>query len=105
MVFAALFTAAVCWALERLLFRRLGINLRRGEHDLLAAVTGAAMLSLAVFLLCSVKMARTTVFAAFGVAILFMRRRKAAADIQADPARWGLRPAKRQEAGRLYEIP
>jgi len=73
-VFGALFTAAVCWALGRIMFHRLGIELKQVEQDLLAAVTGAAVLSLAVFLLCVVKGARTPVFLAFGLTLLFVKR-------------------------------
>ena len=73
-LFGALFTAAVCWSLGRLLFRRLGIGLRNPEHDLLAGLTGAAILSVAVFLLCTVKLARAPVFAALGLTGLITGR-------------------------------
>jgi hypothetical protein len=69
-LFGSLFTAAVCWALGLLLFRRLSIVLRPVEHDLLAALTGAAMLSCAVFLLCTLKLARTPVFLGFGIGLI-----------------------------------
>jgi hypothetical protein len=40
-----------------------------------------------------------------GIAYLMIGRDyPAAADMQADPARWGLRLAAQEEAGRLYEI-
>jgi hypothetical protein len=59
-----------------LLFRRLGIVLRHIEHDLLAALTGAALLSLAVFLLCALKLARTPVFLGFGLGLIALARPK-----------------------------
>jgi hypothetical protein len=68
----AFFTAAVAWALGRLLFQGLGIHLKRSETDLLAGITGACLLSLMVFLLCCIRMARTPVFllvGAFPVAV------------------------------------
>jgi hypothetical protein len=66
----AVFTGAACWALGTLLFRGLRISLRRFEHDLLAGMTGAALLSLIGFLLCSLRMARTPVFLLLGMAAL-----------------------------------
>ena len=66
-VFGAVFTAAVAWSIGRFLFARLRIALRRMEHELLAAVTGAAVLSLLVFLLCAVNLARIPVFWAVGL--------------------------------------
>ena len=63
----AIFTLTVCWALGRILFHTLGIRLKRGEHDLLAGVTGAPLLSLLVFVLCTVRMARTPVFLLVGI--------------------------------------
>ena len=66
----AVFTALTAWALGRLLFARLNIELRRIEHDALAGVCGAALLSLAVFALCVIKLARAPVFAAVGVAAM-----------------------------------
>ena len=73
-LFGSLFTAAVCWALGLLLFRRLGIVLRPVEHDLLAALAGAAILSCAVFLLCALKLARTPVFLGFGIGLIALAR-------------------------------
>jgi hypothetical protein len=73
-LFGAVFTAAVCWALGLLLFRRLGIALRPVEHDLLAGLSGAALLSLAVFLLCTLKLARTPVFLGLGVGLIVLAR-------------------------------
>lgn len=66
-VFGALFTALVCLALGRLLFERLGVEADSFEHNLLAGICGSALLSLIVFLLCTVSMARTWVFLAVGM--------------------------------------
>lgn len=73
-VFGALFTALVCLAFGRILFRLLRIELNRFEHDLLAGVCGAAVLSGIVFFLCALKLARTPVFLLVGVAIPFAWR-------------------------------
>lgn len=66
----ALFTALTAWASGRLLFARLGIALHRIEHDALAGVCGSALLSLAVFALSAMKLARVPVFAAVGIAAI-----------------------------------
>ncbi len=58
------------WALGRLLFQALRINLYRLEHDLLAAASGAVILSAAVFLLCVAHLARTPIFLLIGIATL-----------------------------------
>lgn len=67
-LFGAAFTAAVAWSIGRLLFSRLRISLRRLEHELLAGVTGAGILSLAIFLLCATHLATIPVFWAVGIA-------------------------------------
>jgi len=87
-VFGALFTVAVCLAWGRILFRILRIELARFEHDLLAGVCGAAMLSGFVFLLCTVKLARTPVFLLMGIAIPFVFRRPARQRFPALPLFW-----------------
>jgi hypothetical protein len=69
-LFGAAFTFAVMWALGRLLFRRLGISLHAVEHDLLAAITGGALLSFSIFILCAINAARTPVFLVLGLAAL-----------------------------------
>ncbi len=74
-VFGALFTAAVCLAFGRILFRALDIRFRKAEHNLLAGVTGAVLLSTLVFLLCALKLARTPVFLGTGLAIPFAFRK------------------------------
>ncbi len=53
-IFGAAFTVATAWSLGCLLFARLKIRLHRVEHDLLAGITGAAMLSFVMFALCVV---------------------------------------------------
>ncbi len=70
-VFGALFTAAVCLAFGRILFRMLRIQLDETEHNLLAGISGAALLSTLVFVLCALKLARTPVFLCAGLAIPF----------------------------------
>jgi hypothetical protein len=69
-VFGAGFTSAVSWSIGRFLFARLRITLRRIEHELLAGLTGAAVLSLIVFLLCAAHLALIPVFWAIGLAAL-----------------------------------
>jgi hypothetical protein len=66
----ALFTALTAWALGRLLFARLRIELHRIEHEALAGVCGSALLSLAVFALSAMKLARAPVFAVVGIAAI-----------------------------------
>jgi len=74
-LFGASFTAAVMWAFGRLLFGQLHIRLHALEHDLLAFVTGGALLSFLVFLLCAANLARTWVFVATGIAVLALNHR------------------------------
>jgi hypothetical protein len=74
-LFGAAFTIAVMWAMGRLLFRRLGLSLNAVEHDLLAAVTGAALLSVSIFILCAVNAAFTPVFLVLGIAALALNWR------------------------------
>lgn len=69
-VFGALFTVAAAWSIGRVLFTRLRIQLRRTEHELLAGVTGAAILSLIVFALCATHLVWIPVFWAIGFAAL-----------------------------------
>jgi hypothetical protein len=66
-LFSAIFTVITCLALGLLLFEGLGIRLKRLEHELLAGITGSALLSSFVFLLCTVHVARLPVFLAAGV--------------------------------------
>jgi hypothetical protein len=62
-LFGALFTAAVCWALGRLMFRRL-------ENEILASVCGSAVLSTLVFVLSALKLAEAPAFLGLGVGLL-----------------------------------
>ena len=87
-VFGALFTALLCLAFGRILFRLLRIELNRFEHDLLAGVCGAAVLSGVVFFLCAVKLARTPVFLLMGIAIPFAWRTRARNQFPPVPRFW-----------------
>ena len=69
-VFGAMFSSATAWSIGRFLFSRLRISLWRIEHELLSAITGAAVLSLVVFLLCAVHLAIIPVFWAVGLAAI-----------------------------------
>ncbi len=66
----ALFTVAVMMALGGLIVRGLGLRLYRQEDRFFSFVTGAAALSLLVFVLASVHAARKGVFVGLGFAIL-----------------------------------
>jgi hypothetical protein len=74
-LFGAAFTVAVMWAMGRLLFRRLNIHLHAVEHDLLAFITGGALLSFSIFMLCAVHAARSPVFLVPGLAALVLNWR------------------------------
>ena len=69
-LFGALFTVASATALGTLLFRRLSCRLERDEYILFSFLTGSALLSTLVFLLCAVGLARKGVFLAVGIAAL-----------------------------------
>ncbi len=66
-VFGASFTAIVCWAFGCLAFRTLRIRLARLEHDLLASVVGAALLSTLIFGLSLFHLVYTPALLAIGV--------------------------------------
>lgn len=74
-LFGAAFTVAAMWAMGRLLFARLRIHLHAIEHDLLAFLTGGALLSFSIFVLCAIDAARTPVFLVLGIAALAMNWR------------------------------
>jgi hypothetical protein len=78
-VFGAVFTSATAWSIGRLLFSRLRISLRRVEHELLAGITGAAILSLVIFLLCAAHLAIIPVFWAVGLVAIALNRKFGAA--------------------------
>jgi hypothetical protein len=84
-LFGAAFTVAVSLAAGRMLLRRLSVRLYRQEEHALAFVTGAACLSLAVFLLCAVGMARQRVFLGIGIAVLALAYRSGAHRSAGDP--------------------
>jgi hypothetical protein len=69
-LFGALFTVAVMTSLGGLVLRWLGLRFHRQEERLFAFVTGAASLSLLVFVLASVHAVYKGVFVAVGLAIL-----------------------------------
>ncbi len=70
----AAFTVAVMVALGKLLLRSLGLSFSRDEDYLFAFASGAACLSLIVFLLACVHAARASVFLVLGVAALLLWR-------------------------------
>ena len=79
------------WAIGCLLFGRLHINLYAFEHELLAAITGGALLSLAVFILCALNAARTPVFLVLGLSTLALNWRfgaRSAGHLPPVPASW-----------------
>src|ERR1700730_1719495 len=69
-LFGAAFTVAVACAMGALLLRALNVKLQKWETALFAFVSGAACLSLVVFLLCLVGQARKGWFLWGGIAVL-----------------------------------
>jgi hypothetical protein len=69
-LFGAVFTVAVCTGLGRLLLGALRLRFRRVEEYLFSFVAGSACLSLIVFGLASIHLARRGVFLLFGAAVL-----------------------------------
>ncbi len=69
-LFGAGFTVGLAMALGWLLLRGLRIRLCRADSMLLAWVIGSALLSLAVFALCSIGEARASIFLAAGIPII-----------------------------------
>lgn len=67
---AAAFTVSVCWAFGTLLFQALGLHFKRFEQELLAGITGAPLLSMTVFGLCVIHLARPMVFLVLGLLLL-----------------------------------
>ncbi|HVX66728.1 MAG TPA: glycosyltransferase family 39 protein [Bryobacteraceae bacterium] len=74
-LFGALFTVAVMMALGGLALRRLALRFHRQEERLFAFVTGAALLSLLIFVLASVHLVSKGTFYALGIAILALAAR------------------------------
>jgi hypothetical protein len=66
-LFGAVFTASVCFALGSLLLRALHLKFHRGEERVFAFVAGAPLLSLLVFVLTAAGLARKGVFLAAGL--------------------------------------
>jgi hypothetical protein len=69
-LFGFLFTAAACWAAGALLLALLPVGLYRGERRLFAFLAGAALLSLLVFCLAALQLARGRVFLAAGILLI-----------------------------------
>jgi len=69
-LFGGAFTVAVATAMGSLLLRVLRLSFDRGEHVLMAFVSGSACLSLTTFLLCLVHQARGPVFLSVGMAVI-----------------------------------
>src|SRR5260370_26423675 len=69
-LFGAVFAVAVSTAAGKLALGRLKLPLDRAEYRLFSFLTGAALLSLLVFLLCAAGLARKGVFLGVGLAIL-----------------------------------
>jgi hypothetical protein len=86
-VFGAALTAAASWSIGRLLFTRLRIELRRLEHELLAGIAGAALLSLLIFFVCAAHLAYVPVFWVIGFAALGLNWKFAGRPTEEPPAR------------------
>ena len=69
-LFGALFTLASAWALGAIILRRLAVSLDLWEQRLFAFLTGAASLSMVVFLISAAKLAHRGVFLALGAALI-----------------------------------
>lgn len=94
-VFGAAFTVAAAIGLGSLLLRRLRVALYREEAALFAFVSGAALLSLATFLLCVLQLAYKGVFLVAGSAVIAWawRRRNVSQpgeSLPAAPRTWNL---------------
>jgi len=75
-LFGAAFTVALAIAAGRLLFRRLGLVFYRQEELPLAFVTGASLVSLTIFVLCSLRLIYPGVLASVGAAVLLWAARR-----------------------------
>ena len=73
---AAAFTVASSVAAGRLLLDRIGLRLSRQERLLFSFATGSALLSLAVFVLAALRIARWETFLLLGGALLACSPRK-----------------------------
>ncbi|MBI1789859.1 MAG: hypothetical protein HYR60_20200 [Acidobacteria bacterium] len=116
-LFGASLTVATCWALGRLVLRR--VPLCREELHLLAFVTGSACLSALTFLLCALHLARPGVFLAVALLAIcgaaLQRRGRlpaklelvydfdfGAEDYRKNASAWGLKLLGADGAARLY---
>lgn len=77
-LFGALFTCAVAWAMGRILLSRLRLKLYREEEHLLGFVAGSVLLGLAMFALGTVQAFYDGVFLAVGAAVLLYAWRSGA---------------------------
>jgi hypothetical protein len=92
-LFGASFTVATAWALGALLLRRLAAALSRLEACLVAIIVGSACLSIVVFGLCAVNLARKGVYLGFGLltialAVRYTRRAFRSEPFPALPPAW-----------------
>ncbi len=83
----ALFTVATCEAAGLILLRRLQLALDRAETLVFAFVSGSALVSLLVFLLCVTHQARLSVFLAIGVCLCGVGLRMPQSKIERQPLR------------------
>jgi hypothetical protein len=84
-LFGFLFTVAACLAAGGLLLEVLPVRLYRAERRLFAFVVGAALLSLLVFLLAMLGLARGSVFLAAGVVLISLALWRGAHRAGGDP--------------------
>jgi 4-amino-4-deoxy-L-arabinose transferase-like glycosyltransferase len=87
-LFGAGLTVVAATAAGRLLLSRAKLPFDRGEHLLFSFLTGSAVLSLLVFLLCTLGLARKGVFLAAGLCLLATWRRSAAPSGAPIPRPW-----------------
>src|SRR4051812_19387809 len=80
-LFGAGFTVATAWSLGRLVFHKLRLKLLPVEHELLAALTGASILSVLIFAICALQLAYVPTFLLLGGVALWLNYR-----IQQHPA-------------------
>jgi hypothetical protein len=84
-LFGASFTIATTWALGALLLQRLTAALSRLEACLLAIVVGSACLSVVVFGLCALNLARKGVYLGFGLLVIAWAIRYTGRDFRSEP--------------------
>jgi hypothetical protein len=84
-IFGAGYTVVCAAGLGKLLLRSLGVRLYRGEDHLLGFVAGAPLLSLLVFLTCTLGFAQKGAFLWIGIAILALAWRRGSHKSAGDP--------------------